>query len=220
MKNKICVLCAAILFLPGLARAEEKTKFDFKKAGIGLALFAPAFFTNTVIHESAHALAVPLRGAKVIKFVVWPNRDDGGFTWGYVNWRKRETTPADLATISISPQIANFMVFTATELLFATEAVSSNSYAGLALFVFGEVAPWVNFFQFLSSSSDIKEFEKATGVNIAVTRGVGGAIALAGLYVMIRRAHKIFWKRSVLEKNRKYNIGFLADGGVSFGMKF
>jgi len=41
---------------------------------------------GTIRHEGSHALAAMAEGAKVTKFVFWPNFDLGGFQWGYAGW--------------------------------------------------------------------------------------------------------------------------------------
>jgi hypothetical protein len=41
---------------------------------------------GTLRHEGSHALAAMAEGAKVTKFVFWPNFDLGGFQWGYAGW--------------------------------------------------------------------------------------------------------------------------------------
>jgi hypothetical protein len=41
---------------------------------------------GTIRHEGSHALAAMAEGAKVTKFVFWPNFDLGNLRWGYVNW--------------------------------------------------------------------------------------------------------------------------------------
>lgn len=52
------------------------------------ALLYPVYQTvGTLKHEGAHALAAMVDGRGIDRFVFWPQRDLGFFTWGYVLYR-------------------------------------------------------------------------------------------------------------------------------------
>lgn len=73
------------------------------------ALALPAFFVQTVLHESAHALTAVLLGGRITWFHPWPSLEGGRLRFGGTTW----SGPARLA--------GSFWVYAAPRLLDALQ---------------------------------------------------------------------------------------------------
>ena len=226
MKKLIVVILCCFSSIQADARVTKNAKvLDKKKLAVGIAAFLPSYFAHVVIHEGTHALTAISQGADITTFRVWPSISNDHFFLGLTEaFYLREPSEAKKAIFDIAPQITNIILFSATETLFATGAVNMDSYSAVLLFVFGEAATWASFTSTIIHSADMSNFETATGLHPAITRSIGAAISLTGLYFAARRAHKIFWKsKSPPKVSDRFQPGFSASGKemtVAFKMRF
>lgn len=224
-KLVVVILCCLCSIRADAGEIKGAKELDKKKLVVGIAALVPAYFAHVVIHEGTHALTAISQGATITDFRFWPSISNDHFYWGLVtaNW-PGEPSEAKKAIFDIAPQITNVILFSATETLFATGAVPMDSYGAVLLFVFGEAATWLSFTSTAIHSVDIANFETSTGLHPAITRSIGAAISLAGLYFMARRAHKIFWKsKSPPKVSDRFQPSFAASGKemtVAFKMRF
>jgi hypothetical protein len=149
-------------------------------------------------------------------------KKDGHLLLGYTITRwNGKPTDIQRAVFYISPAITDIIIFSATEAAFALGAFSNDSWLTPIIFVGGELAPLIDFAAKFIKSTDIEKFEKVTGIHPAITRSIGGAVALAGAYLTIRRAKKIFLKTPNLKKeNRLVSIAPFADVGAALIVQF
>lgn len=229
MQKRVGILVLAILFLPNAARGEEVGReVLWKNIGFGAVLFLPAMYSQLFIHESAHAVAVKATGGEVKEFYIASNRYYGHVI-GY--WAQKPSESV-IVFMDISPKIANILLFSVSELLFSAGVVENNSYLGAALFVFGELAPWIDFTLGLgiANSGDMESLEKATGLHPSFTRTIGAVVSGIGFYFLFERAKKVFIKvrahpakQAVVRKRtslaERCSFGF-TKSGVSFGIRF
>ena len=110
-----------------------------KRKDLLWALAYPVYqIIGTLRHEGSHALAAMAEGAKVTKFVFWPNLDLGGFQWGYAGWNGSTTWFATAA-----PYFCDLItVFVA--LLIILEVRPPRRWLWLNLMIIGVVSPLVN----------------------------------------------------------------------------
>lgn len=223
MKRKMFVIVAAFLLWPVSVRAEEaeaKTA-NWQNIKLGIFLLLPAHFWQTTIHEGAHAIATKALGGDVVEFSILPSNDNGHFYMGYTKSRwPHPPTDKERALVLISPKIADILLFSASEIIFRTGIIDNSSQSAAALFVFGELAPWVDFTVGTINSSDMAKFESATGLRASFTRTIGATISVIGFYFLFERAKKVFTKsRTRKPVAERFGVG-LADGGISFSAKF
>lgn len=70
-------------------------------------LATPLYFVvGTLRHEASHAAAVLLRGGDVTRFVVWPQRDLGHLTFGYVTYSDTHSW-----VVTAAPYLVDLLVF-------------------------------------------------------------------------------------------------------------
>jgi hypothetical protein len=93
---------------------------------------------GTIRHEGSHALAAMAEGAKVTKFVFWPNFDLGRFQWGYVEWEGVRTWFALAA-----PYFCDLLTFFVA-LLIIREAKPRPRWLWLNILIIGMLSPLVN----------------------------------------------------------------------------
>jgi hypothetical protein len=93
---------------------------------------------GTIRHEGSHALAAMAEGAKVTKFVFWPNFDLGGFQWGYAGWDGSTTWLTTAA-----PYFCDLITFFAA-LLVILEVKPGRRWLWLNILIVGMLSPLVN----------------------------------------------------------------------------
>lgn len=195
MERKILIVVAAFLLLPASARAEETEakKINWQNIKLGIFLLLPAHFLETAIHEGSHAIAAKASGGNVTEFNILPSNDDGHFYMGYtkISW-PHPPTNKERALVLVSPKIANIFLFSASEIIFRTGIIDNSSQSAVVLFIFGELAPWVDFTAGIIHSTDMTRFESATGLRASFTRTIGAMISFAGFYFLFERAKKVF----------------------------
>ncbi len=107
---------------------------------------------GTMRHEGSHALAAIAEGARVTKFVFWPNFDLGNLRWGYVNWDGSTTWFTTAA-----PYFCDLITFFVA-LLVILEVEPRRRWLWLNILIIGIVSSLVNsaynYFGGLCSSFD------------------------------------------------------------------
>ena len=93
---------------------------------------------GTIRHEGSHALGAMAEGAKITKFVFWPNFDLGGFQWGYAGWDGTTTWFTTAA-----PYFCDLITFFIT-LLIILEVKPGRRWLWVNLLIIGVVSPLVN----------------------------------------------------------------------------
>jgi hypothetical protein len=93
---------------------------------------------GTIRHEGSHALAAMAEGAKVTKFVFWPNFDLGGFQWGYVGWDGSTTWFTTTA-----PYFCDLITFFVA-LLVILEVKPRRRWLWFNILIIGMLSPLVN----------------------------------------------------------------------------
>jgi len=93
---------------------------------------------GTIRHEGSHALAAMAEGARVTKFVFWPNFDLGGFQWGYAGWAGSTTWFTTAA-----PYFCDLITFFVA-LLVTLEVKPERRRLWLNILIIGVVSPLVN----------------------------------------------------------------------------
>jgi len=110
-----------------------------KKRDFLWALAYPVYQTiGTFRHEGSHALAAMAEGAKVTKFVFWPNFDLGKFTWGYAGWEGHTTW----FTIA-APYFCDLLVFLVA-ILIILEAKPQRRWLWFNILIIGMLSPFIN----------------------------------------------------------------------------
>jgi hypothetical protein len=110
-----------------------------KKKDLLWLLLYPVYQTiGTVRHEGSHSLAAMAEGAKVTKFVFWPNFDLGRFHWGYVGWQGSTTWFFDAA-----PYFCDLLIFFVAFLVIL-EAKPEPRWLWLNILIIGVLSPLVN----------------------------------------------------------------------------
>ena len=93
---------------------------------------------GTFRHEGSHALAAMAEGAKVTKFVFWPNFGLGKFTWGYAGWESSTTWFAIAA-----PYFCDLLIFFVA-LLIILEAKPQPRWLWFNILIIGMLSPFIN----------------------------------------------------------------------------
>jgi hypothetical protein len=93
---------------------------------------------GTIRHEGSHAIAAMAEGAKVTKFVFWPNFDLGGLQWGYASW-VGSTTWFTIA----APYFCDLITFFIA-LLIILEVRPRHRWLWVNILIIGVVSPLVN----------------------------------------------------------------------------
>jgi hypothetical protein len=102
-------------------------------------LASPVYAIITVIrHEGSHALAAMAEGARITKFVFWPNFDLGKFSWGYVRWHGATTWFSTAA-----PYFCDLIIFFVA-LLIILEVKPRRRWLWLNILIIGMLTPFVN----------------------------------------------------------------------------
>jgi ABC-type spermidine/putrescine transport system permease subunit I len=92
---------------------------------------------GTLRHEGSHALAAMAEGARVTKFVFWPNFDLGRFHWGYVDWGYSTW----FATAA--PYFCDLITFFVA-LLIILEAKTRRRWLRINILIIGMWSPFLN----------------------------------------------------------------------------
>ncbi len=72
----------------GRMTAKTQSAWQLRLTDLWWILAYPVYqIFGTIRHEGSHAIAASLEGAKVTKFVIYPQTDLGRFTWGYTEWQ-------------------------------------------------------------------------------------------------------------------------------------
>jgi hypothetical protein len=93
---------------------------------------------GTVRHEGSHALAAMAEGAKVTKFVFWPNFDLGKFYWGYASWHGSTTWLTTAA-----PYFCDLITFFVA-LVIILEVKPRRRWLWFNILIIGMLSPLVN----------------------------------------------------------------------------
>jgi hypothetical protein len=110
-----------------------------KKKDFLWALAYPVYQTiGTIRHEGSHALAAMAEGAKVTKFVFWPNFDLGTFGWGWVSWHGSTTW----FTIA-APYFCDLLTFFVA-ILIILEAKPQRRWLWFNILIIGMLSPFIN----------------------------------------------------------------------------
>jgi hypothetical protein len=113
---------------------------------------------GTFRHEASHALAAMAEGAKVTKFVFWPNFDLGRFQWGYIRYIRWEGSPTWFTTAA--PYFCDLLTFFVA-LLIILEAKPQRRWLWLNILIIGMLSPFLNsaynYFRGLSVLNDVGE---------------------------------------------------------------
>jgi hypothetical protein len=110
-----------------------------KKKDFLWALAYPVYqIIGTIRHEGSHALAAMAEGAKVTKFVFWPNFDLGKFSWGWVSWHG----PTTWFTIA-APYFCDLLIFFVA-ILIILEAKPQRRWLWFNILIIGMLSPFIN----------------------------------------------------------------------------
>lgn len=205
---KKIIICLIVILYSATAEGETKEKLpylNYTNIKIALATLFPAYWLHITIHEGTHALTALSYGARIKEFIVWPHSRmiDGKneLSLGRISytWRTRVTN-SERAMVHISPLITNAVLFSASEVLFATDIITSDSYLAPIIFVVGELYPWIDFTKTVLFSRDIEYFEGYSSLPPAAVRITGGIAAALGACALVYRAIQIFGKKRKKEK--------------------
>ena len=111
-------------------------------------------------------------------------------------------------------------MFSLTEAAFRTGIMDGSPRMATIVFVFGELAPWVDFTVGIIRPVDMNAFENATGLRPSFTRTIGATISFVGLYFLIERARKIFMAPRREKASERFGVGFAEGGTLLFRGKF
>jgi hypothetical protein len=110
-----------------------------KKKDLLWALAYPVYqIIGTTRHEGSHALAAMAEGAKVTKFVFWPNFDTGRFLWGYAGWEGSTTWFTTAA-----PYFCDLLIFFVA-LLIILEAKPKRRWLWFNILIIGMLSSLLN----------------------------------------------------------------------------
>jgi hypothetical protein len=118
------------------------------------ALASPVYeIIGMIRHEGSHALAAMAEGARITKFVFWPNFDLGKFSWGYVRWHGPVTWFSTAA-----PYFCDLLTFFIA-LLLILEVKPRRRWLWLNILIIGMLSPFLNsaynYFRGLSAPNDV-----------------------------------------------------------------
>ena len=123
-----------------------------KKDFLWLLAFPVYQTIGTTRHEGSHALAAMAEGAKVTKFVFWPNFDLGKFMWGYASW----VGPTTWFTRA-APYFCDLVIFFVA-LLIVLEAKPKPRWLWFNILIIGVGTPLLNSaINYFAGYSDVRE---------------------------------------------------------------
>lgn len=157
------------------------TSQTFYRKALPFALLPVSFPIHTALHESSHALAATLQGNKVTALRPYPHNEDGQFRFGYISTEKENGLMFFLA-----PSIMDVLLFSVSDALLYSKTVNIKSIYGNLLYVFGIVAPLVDFSNGFFMGSDWRRARSlAGGPGTAALNVIGGTIIAFGAYRLI-----------------------------------
>lgn len=235
MKKLALTLLVACLLVAGEAAAEPILKkprptlfgkLDAWQVAIAGSHLLPGYFLEIAAHEYVgHALPITLADGTVLGVNVLPKRY--GDTWFMASTRFEGTfTKMEMGFIDLGPYLLDFTLFTATEMLFISGAVSNDSIIAPILLVTGEFWPWLDFTSAVfdaNKAGDLTAFEKDVGVHPAITRTIGGVLSAAGLVALTLRAIKIIRRKddAVTKKRSTVTLSpFVSASGIGIILRF
>ncbi len=136
----------------------------------------------TLLHESAHALAVVVQGGEVIEFRVLPSATH----WGRVRYTFDAGQPFSRFAVSVAPYVMWLGCMLATAALSAMARGRWPMWLGATAMVWGYVVPWGDIFNHWASwlMGDVNDFTRAFGepgpVGGLLFAVVVGAVVAAG----------------------------------------
>jgi len=194
-KSLVLISVAWVLIAPSRSFAIDANTDNI---GLGIALLIPSFWAQIALHEGSHAIMMTALGGRVARFHILPSYQGDKMYLGYtdVKW-PAPPTATQLAMVSLAPQMTNVLLFTTTEMLFYYDIIPPDSRLAPLFFVFGELAPWIDFTftVVIYDSTDMRNLQERSGVSRGVSRSVGAAISAVGAYFLIKRGYSVFSKR-------------------------
>jgi len=138
---------------------------------------------HTLVHESSHVLGAKIVGQDITSFKPYPHTHDGDFYLGRVSWVSDTFPTKNERMISaLAPYVVDMAIFATADVLLSNGAVDIKTFWGITLYLFGIVAPLVDFAKGYSSSRDW-QVARQLSRNRTIVVNVLGAVALGvGLY--------------------------------------
>ena len=109
-----------------------------KRDLLWLILYPVYQIIGTIRHEGSHALAAMAEGARIKKFVFWPNYDLGTFRWGYARYYGFTTWFTTAA-----PYFCDLIIFFVV-LLVIVEAKPQRRWLWLNILILGMLSSLIN----------------------------------------------------------------------------
>lgn len=155
----------------------------------GILLYAPmAFQAQTLIHEGSHAVAGLGMGYGVDKFVPYPHYDEK-FRFGYISTEEEIVSERDEIIFLSAPSIMDFVMFATADILLE-KVIEPRSTWGRLLYLFGIVAPYVDFSFNFMFGSDWNRIRKISGDKVWIPMVIGTTALGVGLYRLVYRTRK------------------------------
>ncbi len=206
-----------MLLLPPMNSWAQRVELDKENLAWAVASLLPSALMHTFLHESSHAIAAKALGAEVTEFHVWDI-----FSIGQIDTKwDRRPSERQITMFLLAPQATNILLFSVTELLFASEAISPRSRLAPILFIFGEFLPWLDITLVTIGSFDIRMLEQRTSIQPEVTRSVGAAISVVGAVFLAHRAYRVFFKKiRARETVSHVRVSMQGEAGISVALDF
>jgi hypothetical protein len=172
------VILFSILLFPVSATAKDKSH-------LWALTFSPALVpVHTFVHESSHAFSAELMNRSVKVFKPYPHIHEGRLYLGRVDpWLGyRPPTQNEELAFNLAPYITDVVMFATTDALLSSGAVDIKTFWGTTLYLFGMVAPMVDFAKGYAWSGDWACIRKLSHSR-AMAANILGFVAIAvGIY--------------------------------------
>lgn len=178
----------------GVAPKIKTKKIRIRKQNkiLPFVLLPLALPVHTLIHEGSHAAAAKLLGYKVTGLYPYPHYYQSNFYFGRVTTNGENLTGAERIAFYLAPHVTDIFIFTASDILLSTEIVKIKSVSGTVLFVFGIVAPVVDFSVGFVGGSDW-DYARSTSKKASISLNIiGAAIMAVGIYRALTYTVRLF----------------------------
>jgi hypothetical protein len=156
-------------------------------------LFVPlALPLHTLVHEGSHAAMAEMLGYGVTGFYPYPHYYDEKFYFGRVTTSVENPSGTEQLLFSLAPALVDISMFSVSDALLSTKIVDIHSIAGMALYIFGIIAPLIDFSVGYLEGSDWDNARAVSSKTSVTINIVGAAFMAAGIYRALTHTVRLF----------------------------
>lgn len=172
----------------------KKTKIIKAKSSkiLPFVLLPMALPLHTLIHEGSHAVAAEMLGYGVTGFYPYPHLHEDKFYFGRITIDKESPGGTEQIVFSLAPHMVDIFMFSFSDILLSTEIVDIKDTTGIVLYIFGIVAPVIDFSVGYLEGSDWDKARRVSDKTSITLNIVGAAVMAVGIYRALTHTVRLF----------------------------